>query len=243
MSKKTPHGALPFLFPGVQGVKCLFSTALSGNMSLEAEGPAPQGAIERRAEFMAHAGFSRWAELRQVHGDVIVQANVISRLDAAPVIEADGQYTTEAGVGLIIKTADCQPVLLARKDGKAVAALHVGWRGNVLDVPGKAVALLCERFSCGPKDLLIVRGPSLGPNAAEFVNFTQEWPGEFAPWLDTEHATMNLWGLTCHQLKQAGVPRRQIFGLDFCTHTQHGSFFSYRRGHSGRQISSIWIEQ
>jgi YfiH family protein len=69
-------------------------------------------------------------------------------------------YTETPGLLLSIATADCVPVLLARADGHAVAALHAGWRG--------ALAGIVERFS----DLLGDRGDdprnwraALGPSA------------------------------------------------------------------------------
>ena len=51
---------------------------------------------------------------------------------------------------------------------------------------------------------------------------------------------MDLWGLTRRQLQQAGLPERQIYGLDLCTASNNGQFFSYRREkRSGRQASLI----
>ena len=39
-----------------------------------------------------------------------------------------------------------------------------------------------------------------------------------------------------------GLPERQIYGLDLCTASNNGQFFSYRREkRSGRQASLIWI--
>ena len=64
--------------------------------------------------------------------------------------EADGMLTERPGVLLAIATADCVPVLLARRDGRAVAALHVGWRGTR--------AGIVERFA----DLVRARGDDAG---------------------------------------------------------------------------------
>lgn len=64
--------------------------------------------------------------------------------------EADGMITERPGVLLAIATADCVPVLLARRDGRAAAALHVGWRG--------ARAGIVDRFA----DLVRARGDDAG---------------------------------------------------------------------------------
>lgn len=238
MSSDASVAAIPFSFPGIENVRCLFSTARAGDMSRSGANDDPPS---RRREFMAFAGFSRWAELRQVHGDDIVPARGGADILPGDLREADGQYTAEKGMGLIIKTADCQPLLFCRKDGGAVAALHVGWRGNARDLPGRAVARLCAEFECEPKDLRAVRGPSLGPTASEFVNFDREWPEAFGEWLDRRTMTVNLWALTRRQLERAGMKRDDIFGLDLCTHTMREWFFSHRRKDAGRQIAAIWI--
>lgn len=232
--------AVPFLFPGIAGVRCLFSTAPAGDMA------AGEGRRERarrnRLHFMRLAGFDRWAETVQVHGDALVPAEGDPDPMRGGDAKADGLHTAEKRVGLTIRTADCQPVLLASRDGGAVAALHVGWRGNAMNFPGSAVARLCEAFSCPPADLVAVRGPSLGPTASEFVNFADEWPPGFLPWYNREDRTVNLWALTRHQLEAAGLRPERIHSLDMCTRTMAGWFFSYRRGDAGRQVAAIWME-
>ena len=235
-------GLIPFTFPGVPGVRCVFSTALAGNMSLAASSGPDDLALTatRRASFMRQCGFARWAEVYQVHGDVIVENNGLETAETAPEVWADGHFTHTPGVALVIKTADCQPLLITRSDGKAIAGLHVGWRGNALNLPASGIARFCKEFACSPKELYMVRGPSLGPGAAEFINFESEWPQDFLPWFNPKSRTMNLWALTRHQLESAGVPPAHIFSLDLCTHTHDSTFFSHRRKHAGRQASLIW---
>lgn len=247
-SKKVPiqplsMAAIPFSFPGLRGVKCLFSTIQAGDMSLGGDPEQRLQAIQDRKAFMDGAGFRQWAGVHQVHGDSIVLAEGCDRVDESEKVEADGQYAFAKGVGLIIRTADCQPILFARRDGGAVGALHVGWRGNAGDFIGVAVGRFCHEFSCEPKELLAVRGPSLGPAVSEFVNFYREWPQEFLPWFNSIHRTVNLWALTRHQLERAGLRPDGIYSVDMCTHTMAGTFFSHRRKDAGRMANAIWMEE
>ena len=49
--------------------------------------------------------------------------------------------------------------------------------------------------------------------------------------------------MTRDQLMAAGMPRRNIYGIDLCTRTNTQLLFSYRASHAcGRQGSLIWIE-
>jgi YfiH family protein len=76
--------------------------------------------------------------------------------------EADGMLTDRPGLLLAIATADCSPILLARKDGKEVAALHAGWRGALGGIVQRFADLVRARGS-GPKDWVAAIGPSAGP--------------------------------------------------------------------------------
>ena len=187
---------------------------------------------------------SAWAEENQVHGDNMVLDAHPTDLASKGQYDADGLTTSQSGLGLMIKTADCQPILLAHSSGKYVAALHVGWRGNRINFIAKAVKQFCEHYHVQPDQLVAVRGPSLSPAKAEFLNFELEWGNDFLPWFNQRAQTMNLWQLTQHQLAQAGLLEGNIYGIDLCTFSQSELFFSYRRdkNFSGRQASFIWIE-
>jgi YfiH family protein len=245
---------LPFRFPGIPRVRCAFQTVSpssppprtprdGGNISLEtgddpARGPANRNALIRQL------GLEALAETRQVHGARILFEPDPAVPDQPPSLEADGMATTRPGLGLMIKTADCQPVFLAEPSGRFVAALHVGWRGNRQNFPGLAVAEFCARYRLRPEDLSAVRGPSLGPAEAEFVHFDDEWGPEFSPWFDPATHNMDLWSLTRHQLRQAGLRPGRIYSLDLCTMSLPDHFFSYRRdARCGRQGSVVWIEK
>lgn len=233
---------IPFAFPGVPQVGCAFTTALAGTMGLMRE-TEKSGAVENRKNILARLGVSCWAEVKQVHGDAVVRDPEPTAVDFQPEQEADGTCTREKGLALVVKTADCQPILMADRRGRAIAALHSGWRGNAVNFPITGLERFCEAYDLEPGDILAVRGPSLGPAAAEFVNFDKEWPPAFAAWFDAERRTMDLWNLLRHQLMTAGIPPGNIFSLDLCTHSLPQLFFSHRRGHTGRQASLIWIRE
>jgi YfiH family protein len=242
---------LPFRFPGIPRVRCAFQILSpssppgdspdDGNISLEAGGD-PARALSNRESLARELGLDALAETRQVHGTrTLFEPDPVDP-GKVPLLEADGMVTSRPGLGLMIKAADCQPVFLAEPSGRFVAALHVGWRGNRQNYPGLAVAEFCARCRLRPEDLSAVRGPSLGPAEAEFVHFDDEWGPEFIPWFNPASRTVDLWSLTRHQLRQAGLRPERIYSLDLCTMSLPDIFFSYRRDpRCGRQGSLIWI--
>jgi len=241
---------IPFAFPGIPNVACAFQTRAGGpfgndfaggNISLEVGDDASAVVAARRA-LQDGLGFESWQEVRQVHGEQVIFEPEPGDIERAGSIEADGLATTRPGQALVIKSADCQPVMLAHISGKFVAALHVGWRGNVLRFPRLGARAFCEEYEINPADVLAVRGPSLGPGASEFKEFETEFGERFRPYYRPETRKVDLWRLTREQLEAAGLLPENIFSLDLCTHSLPDMFFSYRRAKvCGRQASLIWI--
>ena len=234
---------IPFAFPGLPHISCAFTTRHAGNMSmhtkvLERCGSRPGDVARRRMRVLRALGIAAWTELNQAHGDRFLVNPEATPPELFGGSEADGQCTNMPGHALCIKTADCQPILLAHPAGY-VAALHVGWRGNLLKFPVSGVRCFCDAYGLNAEDIVAVRGPSLGH--AEFVNFADEWPEEFSSWLDAATKRMDLWGLTRSQLEQAGLLPRNIYSLDLCTWSLADILYSHRRGHPERQAALIWI--
>lgn len=235
---------LPFQFPGVPGVGCAFSMRGFGSVSLSrGEGSSSEA---RRASIPALLGVQAFAEVHQVHGVRTIFEPEGQNPGQTPSEQADGMASSRSGLALMIKTADCQPILVAHESGRYVMALHSGWRGNRQEYPRVAVEQFCEHYRLEPRELWAVRGPSLGPAASEFVNFDSEWGPDFLPWYDSERRTVDLWMLARHQLETAGLAPGRILGIDLCTFDNAQLFFSYRHfwqkgSEDGRQGSFIWI--
>ncbi|MFI3272504.1 MAG: polyphenol oxidase family protein [Pseudomonadota bacterium] len=220
-----------------------------GNISLdivgELSGHDPslrQQALANRRAIASSLGVADWCEMLQVHGNIMHFEPEAQCPDSPSTVQGDGFATDQAHRALMIKTADCQPVLIAHLSGQHIAAFHIGWRGNRIQFLGHGIDAFCRRYNLDPRDLVAVRGPSLGPDAAQFTNFDAEWGPDFAPYFDQAKQTMNLWQLTHHQLCAAGLLPHNIYSLDLCTLSLPNAFFSYRRErHTGRQASFIWI--
>ena len=92
-----------------------------------------------RVRFLAAIGAAGWPilKLKQVHSGIVVDMDDTSA--AGEAVEGDGAVTSLRDVALGVQTADCVPILIADSEGKAVAAIHAGWRrvqgsqGNEMD--------------------------------------------------------------------------------------------------------------
>jgi len=169
-------------------------------------------------------GLERLLFCRQTHG---IKMMAVEEAGPNPVAAADGLATDRPGLGLLIKTADCQAIVLAAPGKRVVANLHVGWRGNAADFPGHAVAWLIRRYSLDPHELYAGISPSLGPCCAQFVNYRRELPEELWPFMVRPNY-FDLWAVSLMQLTRAGLRPERIEVAGLCTRCGR-DFFSYRR--------------
>ncbi len=240
---------ISFKFPNVPNVYCAFQTRgqiiendaySSGNLSFEV-GDNPKRVLENRRQIIETFNVKSFAEAKQVHGIKTIFNAPKADYTIKTTIEADGLTTTEKDHALLIKTADCQPILMCDTTGEYLLAIHSGWRGNRQDYPIIAVQEFCNFYNLNPKDILAVRGPSLSSAIAEFINYNSEWGEDFNTWYNAKNKTVDLWQLTKDQLIKAGLEKENIYSLDLCTYSNNHMFYSYRQvPKSGRQGSFIW---
>ncbi len=85
---------------------------------------------------MDFAPGARLVDLDQVHGDRVVAAEEIASSDATPSgpPRADGVVSSSGDVVLMVRVADCVPVLLADAGAGIIGAAHAGRRGVELGV-------------------------------------------------------------------------------------------------------------
>jgi len=193
------------------------------------------------------------AWLEQVHGVEVVDLDAaapavgVTRPAPAAVAlpAADAVVSRRAGRVCVVQVADCLPVLLAARDGCAVAAAHAGWRGLAAGVLEATV----KRLAVEPRDLLAWLGPAIG--AAHFevgAEVRQAFLAQDAAAADAFAVnTRGRW-----QCDLAGLARRRldglgigaVFGGRWCTYGDASRFFSYRRdGRCGRMAALIWREE
>mgnify|MGYP000898480316 CR=1 FL=1 len=150
--------------------------------------------------------------------------------------EADGMFTERPGVLLTIATADCAPVLLARRDGAAVAALHAGWRGAMDGIVDGFAAMLGERGE-SPADWSAAIGPTAGAccyevsgEVIERFRARYDIAGDL---LAPRPRRLNLAGVVRWQLERAGF--NEVWDSASCTMCSVGQsaegfvYHSYRR--------------
>jgi YfiH family protein len=198
----------------------------------------PRDIARNRAALQADVG-AQLEFVTQVHGSQVRVVNATqSQLNApAEPPMADAQVTAIDGVGLVVLTADCLPIVVAGEG--AVAVLHAGWRGLADGVVAHAVRALVALGASKPVAAAI--GPGAGACCYEVG---PEVHDAFAALPDTAHqgAKLDLKAIARHQLQAAGVAT--VHDMSLCTICcDRALFFSHRRdrGVTGRQAGVAWL--
>ena len=106
----------------------------------------------------------RVVQAHQVHGDRV--AVVTSARTTREELEGyDALVTDVPGVAIGARTADCIPVLMYDPVRRVVAAVHSGWKGTVLKIAAKALAVMASKYGTRAADILAVIGPGIGPDS------------------------------------------------------------------------------
>ncbi len=145
--------------------------------------------------------------------------------------ECDALWSEEPGQGMLLVTADCLPVAIARADGgePALALAHAGWRGLLAGVLESATRALAKGR------VAAVLGPAIGPCCFEV---SDEIAARFRRRFGRDVATggrVDLWLAAEKALAEAGCSN--VERVEICTACHPELFFSHRRdqGPTGRQ--------
>ena len=193
----------------------------------------PERVVENRRRLCASVEIDPEAATMawQAHGAKVLRADGRGIVrPGTPLERCDGLWTDEPGRGLMLLTADCLPVALARANGKpGLAVLHVGWRGLLEGIVENGVAAL------GGGELVAAIGPGIGPCCYEVgPDVAEPYETAFGAEVLTE-GRLDLWRAAELALRRAGVAK--VERTDLCTYCRPELFFSHRRdrGTTGRQ--------
>jgi len=181
-----------------------------------------------------------------VHSDRILHAGAPRR--EAQIQQADGMVSRTSGITLMMRFADCVPLLLYDPGKKVVAMAHAGWKGTALRIAARVVEAMVDTFGCIPADVIACIGPSI---CIEHYQVGHEMPGRFHRFTEDQiqklflqrgdNLHLDLWQANEIVLQDAGVG--QIENCRICTACTVEDWFSHRAEHgiTGRFAAVIGL--
>jgi YfiH family protein len=161
----------------------------------------------------------------------------------------DTLITDEPGVPLLLRFADCTPMLIYDPPHHALALVHSGWRGTIHAAARVAVEALVREFESNPGEMIAAIGPCIGPccyevgdEVTDAVRAVFDRPDELLPRRHGDRRHFDLWAANRRWLIEAGVRRIEISGV--CTACRTDEFYSHRAeggktGHFGAAMMLV----
>ena len=143
----------------------------------------------------------------------------------------DGFVTTEPSVIMMIRTADCVPLVLYDPAHHAMALLHAGWRGTVKGMATTGLAGLVKEYQTDPRQVLVWLGPAARVCHLTFPEIPSEFEHElWQPYLkiNFQSVAVDLIAYIKATLHQAGVKKSSMVDSHLCT-VELPELFSHRR--------------
>ena len=174
---------------------------------------------------------------QQVHEasvKIVTSDDIYTTMEYVP-YNADGIVTAEKNLPIFCFTADCVPVLLWDADGRAIGAVHCGWKSSVKDILKNAVDAM-ESLGAKREKIRVALGPSIGKCCFET---DRDVPDAIEKYLSGE--TDGIWVLredgkylvdlrlaNKKRLLQLGIKEENIDVSDECTVCSHDKYWSAR---------------
>lgn len=173
--------------------------------------------------------------VNQVHGADILEVQSYSTPDSG----FDAMVSDRTDLKLMIKTADCIPVMLADESAGVIGAVHAGWRSLVADIIPKTIEKMIA-MGASSELIRVGMGPSLGTCCSQFSDPRTEIPGKYH-WAILENNHVDLLSIAHRQLDDVGVPEEQVERMAICTACSP-EWFSWRRD-QGPERMGTFIER
>ncbi len=198
---------------------------------------------ENRRRFASALGgnISNMFSAKQIHSNII---ETVTKDDLGRHFECDGFVTSEKGLLLTVKVADCVPILLCDDSG-VIGAVHAGWRGTVSGIAVNAVKKMIS-LGASAENIKVAIGPCIHSCCYEvdipFVNAVKEaeYGSELLQYITPSNKEgyfyADLPNMNRYLLTLSGVNDESINICPFCTSCKNDVFFSHRASHGKRGL-------
>lgn len=227
------------------------------NLGLYPEGVDPKQVLANRQFLQQAANLPQqplW--LKQVHGRTVINANDYIHPENGGIHfpfnyehyenslpKADGSIAFEKNQVLVVLTADCLPVLLCDKEGKAISVLHAGWRGLASGIIEAAI----QKLDLPSNRITAWLGPAIGPDVFEV---REDAKSLFSPedhqigfrQINDEQWLVDMYSIARFRFNALGISNQDIYGGEFCTYSDPTRFYSFRGAKErGNMATLIWM--
>ena len=252
VSDNLSHPAVSHGFATREGGVSVIPQVASMNLAV-LMGDSPENVDRNISLFASYAGLDSFPV---IYGSQVHSADVLSVKAADTEIShderhLDGYVTDVPGIALMVKSADCLPILFCGTKhcgSPVIGAVHAGWKGTVLGIAAEAVRKMTELGA----ELHTIRA-SVGPSIGECCfEVKEDFVQSVISYTDEDFARRHihkkdgryfasLQDMNIEILADAGISRDRIAVCGSCTAHNPEVFHSHRATKGERGVGGAII--
>ena len=209
-------------------------------------GDDPTAVRKNMARLVSAMGFStsQLAQVKQIHSARVLRVD--HPVDAHD--EADAMITDKSGLLMLMRFADCVPILFHDPVNKAVGIAHAGWQGTIKGVVKQVVLEMGRAFGSDPGQIFAGIGPAIGPDhyqigpdVLDLVEGVYQEQARDILIKNGDDVKLDLWKANKMNLEEVGVKKVSVSGI--CTGCNLDHWYSHRveNGKTGRFAAVIGL--
>lgn len=173
--------------------------------------------------------------LEQIHSNIVHLVNDNYKNNS----KGDALITNKINTPLVIKTADCIPIVLYDKKNKALGVIHSGWKGTLNHIVLSTINLMQKEFKTEPQHLFAYIYPSIRKCHFEIDEDVYALFNSQIPHINTYSIKkknkyyIDLQKIVINDLKSKGI--FNITDSSICTYCNHSKYHSYRYNHTNKR--------
>lgn len=190
---------------------------------------------DRVDKILTKIKLDKYYEVKQIHSNIV---HIID--DEYPNNSiGDALITNIPNKPLIIKVADCVPILLYDKENKVIALVHSGWKGTLEHITENTVKVMINKFNSKKENISAYIYPSIRKCHFEveddvYTLFKDKIENidKYTKQRDIKYY-IDLQQIIKDELNKVGITN--IIDTNICTYCNHDKYHSYRYNHTDKR--------
>ena len=195
------------------------------------------GFSNKNFDFSSFFKEKRYTILKQIHSDIVL---IVEEPFSGK--EGDGLITDKKGIYLIIKTADCFPIIFINQKADFIGAVHSGWRGTYKNIVKsfKKKALEYATETTIKNHTKIIVGPGICGNCYEVKEdvlklFKKAGFKDDIFRMEDNKTYLDVRKAIHYRLLAEGFKSENTDDINLCTF-EDNSLFSYRKNKTDKRL-------
>lgn len=153
--------------------------------------------------------------------------------------DTDGLIITKKNIPIVLRFADCTPLIFYDTRQKIGAISHAGWRGTAQKIGQKTII----KMNSNPQDVIAIIGPAIGLCCYEVSEEVKDQLLKTVSDLGnlSQGKKVDLKQINKRQLEEIGVSKIDL--CPYCTSCNNDLFYSYRKenGTANRHYATLML--